>query len=68
MIKAVMPLEPSAGAVLAYTTSVEGTGPLVILSMLIALIGKELIGVIRTKSYDRSAPNHYPPFQLSNAC
>ena len=68
IINAVMPLEPCSGAVLAYTTRVEATGPLVILLMLIAFIDKELIGVIRTKSYDRSAPNYYPPSQLSNAC
>lgn len=31
IINAVIPLEPSSGAVLAYTTRVEATGPLVIL-------------------------------------
>lgn len=32
MIKAVIPLEPFSGEVLAYTTNVEAEGPLVILS------------------------------------
>jgi hypothetical protein len=31
MMKAVMPLEPFSGDVLAYTTSVEAVGPFVIL-------------------------------------
>jgi hypothetical protein len=40
IINAVMPLEPSSGAVLAYTTKVEATGPLVILFMLISFIDR----------------------------
>lgn len=43
IINAVMPLEPSSGAVLAYTTRVEATGPLVILFMLITTFIDKLV-------------------------
>lgn len=35
-MKVVIPLDPNSGAVLAYTTSVEATGPFVILQALLS--------------------------------